>query len=220
MNSLWDIRIFLGLVPKESPCTTHTIWACSYVNLPLCRSGIANSRRAGRTRNHVERVDKVKSFPFCKICKPTLGFIHWMKRIISPGLKRPGSETDRSSPTSAKVNYAWDHTASVPYVFLGRNTLWLPRLSSAVQWGSSSRTTLYLFLTCGQSSVRARGFFCGHATPLWTQYREFSVMDGSGEYWLWCILCISWTLLFNLRPGFSITRHSAHCQILTSLLHS
>ena len=22
MNSLWDIRIFLGLVPKESPCTT------------------------------------------------------------------------------------------------------------------------------------------------------------------------------------------------------
>jgi hypothetical protein len=21
MNSLWDIRIFLGLVPKESPCT-------------------------------------------------------------------------------------------------------------------------------------------------------------------------------------------------------
>ena len=24
MNSLWDIRIFLGLVPKESPCTTYT----------------------------------------------------------------------------------------------------------------------------------------------------------------------------------------------------
>ena len=23
MNSLWDIRIFLGLVPKESPCTTY-----------------------------------------------------------------------------------------------------------------------------------------------------------------------------------------------------
>jgi hypothetical protein len=22
MNSLWDIRIFLGLVPKESPCTS------------------------------------------------------------------------------------------------------------------------------------------------------------------------------------------------------
>ena len=25
MNSLWDIRIFLGLVPKESPCTYNLI---------------------------------------------------------------------------------------------------------------------------------------------------------------------------------------------------
>jgi hypothetical protein len=24
MNSLWDIRIFLGLVPKESPCICKT----------------------------------------------------------------------------------------------------------------------------------------------------------------------------------------------------
>jgi hypothetical protein len=23
MNSIWDIRIFLGLVPKESPCIIH-----------------------------------------------------------------------------------------------------------------------------------------------------------------------------------------------------
>ena len=26
MNRLWDIRIFLGLVPKESHCTTQWIW--------------------------------------------------------------------------------------------------------------------------------------------------------------------------------------------------
>ena len=27
MNSVWDIRIFLGLVPKESHCTTlYMIW--------------------------------------------------------------------------------------------------------------------------------------------------------------------------------------------------
>ena len=25
MNSLWDIRIFLGLVPKESHCTTYVV---------------------------------------------------------------------------------------------------------------------------------------------------------------------------------------------------
>jgi hypothetical protein len=26
MNSLWDIRIFLGLVPKESPCIMIIIY--------------------------------------------------------------------------------------------------------------------------------------------------------------------------------------------------
>ena len=32
MNSLWDIRIFLGLVPKESPCTS-TVPVCLYGRL-------------------------------------------------------------------------------------------------------------------------------------------------------------------------------------------
>jgi hypothetical protein len=35
MNSLWDIRVFLGLVPKESPCITmhgpmNVKWFCSF----------------------------------------------------------------------------------------------------------------------------------------------------------------------------------------------
>jgi hypothetical protein len=82
----------------------------------------------------------VKSFLFCKISKPIEGFIHWIKRITSPGLMRPVHEADQSSPSSGKANNAWDPTSSLPYVFVGRNTLWLPRLSSAVQWSSTSRT--------------------------------------------------------------------------------
>jgi hypothetical protein len=30
MNSLWDIRIFLGLVPKESPYTSQNVIVLSY----------------------------------------------------------------------------------------------------------------------------------------------------------------------------------------------
>jgi hypothetical protein len=36
MNSLWDIRIFLGLVPKESPCIRSMPW------------GLVNIRRQQR----------------------------------------------------------------------------------------------------------------------------------------------------------------------------
>ena len=45
MNSLWDIRIFLGLVPKESPCTSK---ATEYVRTAL-RTSILEPRTATRT---------------------------------------------------------------------------------------------------------------------------------------------------------------------------
>jgi hypothetical protein len=32
MNSLWDIRIFLGLVPKESPCIIYTATYFAFFN--------------------------------------------------------------------------------------------------------------------------------------------------------------------------------------------
>ena len=35
MNSLWDIRIFLGLVPKESPCIYIYIHIYIYRDLPI-----------------------------------------------------------------------------------------------------------------------------------------------------------------------------------------
>ena len=33
MNSLWDIRIFLGLVPKESPCVYEWVLCISALHL-------------------------------------------------------------------------------------------------------------------------------------------------------------------------------------------
>jgi len=36
MNSLWDIRIFLGLVPKESPCTFATAACFTEPNNFIC----------------------------------------------------------------------------------------------------------------------------------------------------------------------------------------
>ena len=35
MNSLWDIRIFLGLVPKESHCTFLANWSSFHWKFPL-----------------------------------------------------------------------------------------------------------------------------------------------------------------------------------------
>ena len=41
MNSLWDIRIFLGLVPKESPCITT-----AYCDNTAAANTIANTTAA------------------------------------------------------------------------------------------------------------------------------------------------------------------------------
>jgi hypothetical protein len=37
---------------------------------------------------------------------------------LSPGVKRPGREADRSPPTSAEVNNTWIYTATTLYVFM------------------------------------------------------------------------------------------------------
>jgi hypothetical protein len=39
-------------------------------------------------------------------------------RALSPGLKRPGSETYYSPPTSDEVKKIWIYTTIPPYVFM------------------------------------------------------------------------------------------------------
>jgi hypothetical protein len=39
-------------------------------------------------------------------------------RALSPGVKRPGREADRSPPASAKVKKMWIYTSTPPYAFM------------------------------------------------------------------------------------------------------
>jgi hypothetical protein len=117
----------------------HNLRLARVWNYLCIKVGTATRRRAGRRRDRGESAGGLNSFLLCKLSKTILGFIHWIKRITSPGLMRPQREADQLSPSSGKANNAWDTTSSLQYVFVGRNTLWLLLLSSAVQWGSSSQ---------------------------------------------------------------------------------
>ena len=98
--------------------TYYTLFGLARLWNSLCITvGIAIRRRVGRRRDSGASAGVVNSFLFCKISKPTLVFIHWIKRITSPGLMRPGREADQSSPFSDKANNTWDlppvsHTSS------------------------------------------------------------------------------------------------------------
>jgi hypothetical protein len=44
--------------------------------------------------------------------------IKWVPGALSPGVKRPGRESDRSPPASAEVNKRWIYTSTPPYAFM------------------------------------------------------------------------------------------------------
>jgi hypothetical protein len=44
--------------------------------------------------------------------------ILWLLGILSPGVKRPEREVDRSLLSDAKITYTWSYTFSSPYVFV------------------------------------------------------------------------------------------------------
>jgi hypothetical protein len=50
--------------------------------------------------------------------QPTQPPIQWVPGALSPGVNRPGRETDHSHLCSALVNNVWSYTSSPPYVFV------------------------------------------------------------------------------------------------------
>jgi hypothetical protein len=67
--------------------------------------------------------DRVKIFIFSTSSRPVLGPtqppIRWVPGASSPPrVKRPGHETDHSSPTSVEVKNRWIYTFSPPYAFM------------------------------------------------------------------------------------------------------
>jgi hypothetical protein len=64
------------------------------------------------------------NFRYSTSSRPALGStqspIHWVMGTLSPGVKRPGRETDHSRPTSAQVKKTWIYTSTNPYFFMGK----------------------------------------------------------------------------------------------------
>jgi hypothetical protein len=48
--------------------------------------------------------------------EPTQPPIQWVPGALSPGVKRPGREADRSPPSTAEVKKKWSYTSITPYV--------------------------------------------------------------------------------------------------------
>jgi hypothetical protein len=78
--------------------------------------------RTGRTRGQISNPGRVKNFLFSASSRPTLGPtqapIPWVPHALTLEVKRPGSETDHSTPTSADVKKIWIYTSTPPYAFI------------------------------------------------------------------------------------------------------
>jgi hypothetical protein len=77
----------------------------------------------GRPRVQISRPGMGKIFsPFSEMSTPILGPtklpIQWAMGTLSPGVKRPGRETDHSLPTSAEVKKMWIYISIPPYVYM------------------------------------------------------------------------------------------------------
>jgi len=204
--------------------TYYTLFGPGCVWNSFCIAvGIATRRPAGWTRDRGASSGRVKIFLFSKISKSTLGFIHRIKRINSPGRMRPGREADQSSPSIGKANSAWDPTSGLPYVFLGRNTLWLPRLSSAVQGSSTSQIALSarswpadrIPSVHDGSSADTRLHF-GHTivtSPLWTKVQNTNYESVS--VYRRCFLLTS-GLVSPSHSAQHPDRPSHHCYVQSS----
>jgi hypothetical protein len=63
---------------------------------------------------------RVKNFLFSKSSRPALGPtqlpIKWVPWVLPPGVKRPGREAGRSTPTSAEVKKMWFRTSTLPLI--------------------------------------------------------------------------------------------------------
>jgi hypothetical protein len=94
----------------------------SNLELTLIRSRYSDSLRTGRLRGRGSSPGRVKNFHFSMSSRPPMGSIQppiqWVPGALSPGVKRPGSETDHSPPTSAEVKKMWIYTSTPLYAFM------------------------------------------------------------------------------------------------------
>jgi hypothetical protein len=67
---------------------------------------------------------RVKNFLFPTLSRlalgPTQPPIKWVPGFLTAGVKRPGSESDNSPPTSAEIKKTWTYTFTPPYAFVAQ----------------------------------------------------------------------------------------------------
>jgi hypothetical protein len=81
-----------------------------------------NWLHAGQSRSRSSSPGRVKNLLFSTSSRLALGstqpHIKWVSVALSPGVKQPGREADRSSPTSTEVKKMWIYTSTLPYGFI------------------------------------------------------------------------------------------------------
>jgi hypothetical protein len=103
-NMWWFVMV------REPPWLQNSICK-SYLLLFYSSAGIATGCGARRPRGRNSRPGRVKNFLFSTSSRPALGStqlpIQLLPWGLSPGVKRPGSETDHWPPASVKVKQLW-----------------------------------------------------------------------------------------------------------------
>jgi hypothetical protein len=74
--------------------------------------------QAGRPRFNSLKGQWRDLFLFVAASRPAS--YQWVPRVLYPGLKRSGSESDHSSPCSAEIKNAWSYNSTPPFVFMAR----------------------------------------------------------------------------------------------------
>jgi hypothetical protein len=107
---------------------------------------------------------------------PTQPPIQRVREALYRGVKRPGSETDHSPPSSAEIKNAWSYTSTPQYTFMA--------------WCSfKAQGQLYLYLLSCKSHVASSG-------RMWVSYELKTI--GSGCIVFYDVLSLSWRGLKNI----------------------
>lgn len=93
----------------------------------MVKSGIMSCNdkfeRAGNPRNRgstTGRSNRLVSSPaFRPVLEPNQPLIRWIPKVLSPGLKLPGCESDHSIQSNAQVKKDWNNTPSCPTCLKG-----------------------------------------------------------------------------------------------------
>ena len=117
MNSLWDIHIFLGLVPKESPCRTHSS-ALTWLRLLRRRLDISVSMplHTGRTRRTLfsSGAEHILTPPLYDQLRKSTNWWCYSPRASD------GGEDDPTCTSGTQMKRTWSSTTTTPQSFMTR----------------------------------------------------------------------------------------------------